>query len=388
MKRKENLSEELYNMRKLMNFNSEKFKSETTSLDRLVEEKMVKKYLINEQEVSDKVKSHPYYNYLIDMVGDKSRGYWTGKYGADNKRDGVKMTDEDRLKILNSVQQKVVKSARINDISEDKAKKKFEKISIFTGKSGKEEIPANPDEVSFEFYTGVYPDVENPNDQLSNFYLTDNEISVGEKQKEGFDVMVKSLLKLIGENDEKIVGVKIRVGSSTSKVPTTYSGGEYSSIEEGQKNNVPLVEDRGSEIEKVLKEIIIDNISEDTYSGGIEVVDAQLTPNNGTDYTSKEKKHFFSEFGKLDPAKKDEYEKMYGPYKGSYGSVTIITEGAIKDGDEFDPDVIISQEWGVRMVLKGLKRGKKKKRFGNPGGGKSYVGMKAPLDCEFWMKRQ
>ena len=79
---------------------------------------------------------------------------------------------------------------------------------------------------------------------------------------------------------------------------------------------------------------------------------------------------------------------MYGPYKGSYGSVTIITEGAIKDGDEFDPDVIISQEWGVRMVLKGLKRGKKKKRFGNPGGGKSYVGMKAPLDCEFWMKRQ
>jgi hypothetical protein len=49
MKRKGNLSEELYNMRKLMNFNSEKFRAETTSLDRLVEEKMVKKYLINEQ---------------------------------------------------------------------------------------------------------------------------------------------------------------------------------------------------------------------------------------------------------------------------------------------------------------------------------------------------
>ena len=46
MKRKGNLSEELYNMRKLMNFNSEKFRSETTSLDRLVEEKMMEKYLL------------------------------------------------------------------------------------------------------------------------------------------------------------------------------------------------------------------------------------------------------------------------------------------------------------------------------------------------------
>jgi hypothetical protein len=51
MKRKGNLSEELYKMRKLMTFNSEKFRDETTSLDRLMEEKMVEKYLLNEQTV-------------------------------------------------------------------------------------------------------------------------------------------------------------------------------------------------------------------------------------------------------------------------------------------------------------------------------------------------
>jgi hypothetical protein len=49
MKRKSNLSEELYKMRKLMNFDSEKFREEKTSLDRLMEEKMVEKYLLSEQ---------------------------------------------------------------------------------------------------------------------------------------------------------------------------------------------------------------------------------------------------------------------------------------------------------------------------------------------------
>ena len=53
MKRKSNLSEELFKMRKLMNFDSEKFREEKTSLDTLMEEKMVEKYLLSEQENSD-----------------------------------------------------------------------------------------------------------------------------------------------------------------------------------------------------------------------------------------------------------------------------------------------------------------------------------------------
>jgi len=386
MKRKSNLSEELYRMRKLMGYNSKKDIENITSYDRLVEEKIVKKYLLSEQEMNNEIILHPYYSFLIEKMGDKSTNYWNGKYGADGRKDGQKMTDEDRLKVLNVVQEKVQKSANINDISEDKAKKRFENVIVFPAKSDTKTIPSKPPEKRVEYYTGVYPDVDKVNDQLTNFYLTDNEIAVGETQKKGFDTLVKSLLKLISENNEKIIGVKIRAGSSTSKVPTTYKGGKYKSIEEGQKNNIALVEDRCSEIEKVLKEIIRNNIGEEVYSGEIEVEGRQMTPNNGREYSSKERKYFFGEFGKLDPNKKDEYEKMYGPYKGSYGSVTIITEGVIKDGDEFDPDTQISQEWKVRMTPKGLKRPPgKKKVFGNPGGGKSYVGMKSPTNCEFWM---
>lgn len=49
MKRKGNLSEELFKMRKLMNFNPKDFKDNVTSYDRLMEEKMVEKYLLSEQ---------------------------------------------------------------------------------------------------------------------------------------------------------------------------------------------------------------------------------------------------------------------------------------------------------------------------------------------------
>jgi hypothetical protein len=98
MKRKSNLSEELYKMRKLMNFDSEKFRDEKTSLDTLMEEKMVKKYLLSEQDnVSDpfagdkdcdnNLINHPVYNafktYILkhqnkeDRVGDTIK-YWSG----------------------------------------------------------------------------------------------------------------------------------------------------------------------------------------------------------------------------------------------------------------------------------------------------------------------
>lgn len=55
MKRKSNLSEELYKMRKLMGYDSKEDSDNVTSLDRLVEEKMVEKYLLSEQTYIDQL---------------------------------------------------------------------------------------------------------------------------------------------------------------------------------------------------------------------------------------------------------------------------------------------------------------------------------------------
>ena len=46
---KRNLTEEIYRMRKLMGYDSKSDRENITSLDRLTEEKIVKKYFLNEQ---------------------------------------------------------------------------------------------------------------------------------------------------------------------------------------------------------------------------------------------------------------------------------------------------------------------------------------------------
>lgn len=103
MKRKGNLSEELYNMRKLMNFNSEKFRSETTSLDRLVEEKMMEKYLLSEQEVNgdpevrqtDEKKTEELLpsDIEIDRYGQAIESYVESLKRKIKERDGFELHD-------------------------------------------------------------------------------------------------------------------------------------------------------------------------------------------------------------------------------------------------------------------------------------------------------
>ncbi len=53
--KKQNLAEELYRMRKLMNFDSKEFNENTTSLDRLVESKILTKMLNEEEEDTNTV---------------------------------------------------------------------------------------------------------------------------------------------------------------------------------------------------------------------------------------------------------------------------------------------------------------------------------------------
>ena len=122
MKRKGNLSEELYKMRKLMNFNSEKFRAETTSLDRLVEEKMMEKYLLNEQEVSNdpfagdedcdnnltsQLAYEPFKTYMLKNKGKKGKigqtlEYWGGSGGTKKSTLGLLKLMDNAIKNSNT----------------------------------------------------------------------------------------------------------------------------------------------------------------------------------------------------------------------------------------------------------------------------------------------
>jgi len=104
MKRKSNLSEEIYKMRKLMNFNPKEFKDNVTSYDRLMEEEMIKKHLLNEQDgVSDPfandsedVKNHELYPLVTNWwkkhakedSTKKTLSIWVGVEGSKEKGGG------------------------------------------------------------------------------------------------------------------------------------------------------------------------------------------------------------------------------------------------------------------------------------------------------------
>lgn len=82
--KKQNLTEEIYRMRKLMNFNPKDFKDNVTSYDRLMEEKMVEKYLLSEQ--------------IVDVDIDTGTAADSGGKGTVRGNIGVGITGREKSK--------------------------------------------------------------------------------------------------------------------------------------------------------------------------------------------------------------------------------------------------------------------------------------------------
>jgi hypothetical protein len=335
--------------------------------------------LTEQAKLSSEVTSHPLYNVVITKFGDRTKRYWEGNPATS----GVSMTDADRIAVLNHVQKRVDQKTKIKSISQEKALKEITGV-VIDPKGTTTTVtlpPPTPTPVQIP-YNGTYPAVDQPNPELQNFYLVDNAIDVSPENKAKFDALVKTLLASI-PNDENIVEAKISAGSSTSRVPTTYKGGDYKgNIAAGQKNNEFLAADRCAKIEEALLEVVKTNIP--AVGNNIKIEQRQIAANRGTDYTEKERAYYFST-GKLDPAKKAAYDKAYGPFKGSYGSVTIITEKVQSTPSEVTPSEIVTQNWQARIVQKMSKVKPPKKLTGSPGGGQTFVGKTfSTTKCTIW----
>lgn len=330
-------------------------------------------------KLSTEVTSHPLYNVVITKFEDRSKNYWEGKAA----KSGVAMTDADRVAVLNYVQKRVGEKTKIQSISQEKALKQITGVIIDPKGTTTIVTPAPPAPAPVRTpYNGTYPAIDQPNPELQNFYLVDNAIDVSPENKGKFDSLVKTLLSSIPK-DEKIVEVKISAGSSTSKVPTTYKGGDYKgNIAAGQKNNEFLAADRCAKIEESLMDVVKTNIP--AVGNNIKIEQRQIAANRGTDYTEKERAYYFST-GKLDPAKKEAYDKAYGPFKGSYGSVTIITEKIEEITTEVGPSVEVTQNWKARIEQKMPKIKPPTKLKGSPGGGQTFVGKTFnTTKCNIW----
>ena len=312
---------------------------------------------------------------IVDKLGDKSLRLWN-TLDDSTKNNLINVASQkvnDHVEILNKKGKKT---------TYDEEVKRIKKVTI--GKNP-DEIDTSPTSEGGTYdtpYTATYPENTKQNPELQNFYLTDNDIIVTDERKDKFNTMVSELKSLI-PSSETIKEIHIKAGSSTSQVPTTYKKGKYKTIEEGQENNITLSNDRCLEIENVLNEIVKNQFPDDTSK--ITIDSRDIKPNNGPSYTKKDRNYFFGEFQKLDPAKKEEYDKKYGPYKGSYGSVMVVTEGFIEDERPPEEQSTRFEQYYITLQWKSPKSsGKDKKYRSKSGGGISVGGLDFIPECPVW----
>jgi len=295
---------------------------------------------------------------------------------TSNQRWSEMANDEKQLAIQ-GVTKKIETHANNKGYSVDKALNKVSNASV---RKKRESIPAQEmPKPEPNVYTAYYPDINTRNPQLDNFYLQDNAIAVSKENIASFNQLISELKSQISP-DEKITRIEVLGASSTSQVPTTL-GGKV----DREKGNEVLARKRCEAITATLDSLIKTNFPD--YKGEI-IKRFDEKPNQGPAYTTKERKYFFGT-GELDPSKKAEYEKMYGPYKGSYGSILIET--MIIEQDPLPPLDLKMKNYKISIGFKdsgkGMKKSSKtssKKLFrSKTGGGISFGGKQVIPRCSF-----
>lgn len=327
-------------------------------------------------------KSSPLYNIMYDKLGDKSRRYWDGVTPGS---DGNKMTDSDKLALLNTFSEKVTNKERLTKKNQNQVLRLLNAVAIGSKPGEATQIQlAAPVAPKISEYTAVYPDNQNLNPELQNFFLTDNIVEVSPANINKFKLMIADLISVIPEN-ENITGITVYAGSSTSQVPTTYGKGAYKTIAEGQQNNIALANARYDAIVTKLSELVKEQLP--SFNGQIIIEPKSadtVKPNNskGPVYTEKERAYYFST-GKLDPKLKTEYEAAYGPFKGSYGGVTLYTTGQNIKTTPPEKEVQVTATWNLRLDWKVTNTDRPTSSTGKKGGGIVYTG-KNKTTCPFW----
>ena len=330
------------------------------------------------------------FDIFYSKLGPLSKQYWDGTKLSANKQP---MAEADKTALYQQFLQRANNKAKANKTTVDEIiKKELDLITIGTSIADVITITKQtPDTPAADpiVITGTYPSVNDPA-KLSNFYLEDDATIVLPENIERFKLLIQDLLSAVPKS-ATITKVDVYAGASTSKVPTTFQGGTYKTIQQGQQNNVFLAQARCQAITQVLSDLIKTEIP--NYTGTVNVLDPQLKPNIGPDYTETERTYFFGT-GKLDPNKQTEYNEKYGPVKGSYGGVTISADENSKK--EFEPTpgepkvtTIPSAKWSIlirwkqRFSFHDWWKGIPKIFKGKRGGGVVWK-EKARVFCPVW----
>jgi hypothetical protein len=326
----------------------------------LNESKLTRKFLKEQVTYSDGTES-----VVVGLFPERSKKLWAN------------IKPEEKTALMAKARLQIEKHARLKGYTYGKSLKNVSNASI-GGASETITTAAKPPVVKAPtMYSAFYPDITQPNPELNNFYLTDNEIAVSANNQAKFASLIAELKAQIPA-DETIQKIEILGGSSTSKVPTTL-GGTFSR----ETGNVELAKRRCETIVATLDTLVKQTFPE--FKGQL-IKKFDEKPNRGPEYTQTEKDHFFGT-GKLNPKFKAEYDKLYGPFKGSYGSILIETIGNTP-GEivTFLPNETIVSNYKIVLGFKDITIPKKSKQRvpTKTGGGISVGGAQVIPVCPIW----
>jgi hypothetical protein len=247
-------------------------------------------------------------------------------------------------------------------------------------------------------YTYSYPNKGNKFDTKMNNFFDDDKYEVSEKDKGEYAKMVKVNLDAIIQAGGTITKIVYSAGASTSKVGTRYAGKDKLGDHWSPENNKILVKDRISSINAVLEELLQPYAS----SAGIELTkqEDESAPNIGLGWKEYSKvgdyeygplyeaarknkssltpNNFYTlEKRKDDPAIKEEYDEVFGKFRGNYGEFSVVATFEVgEDEPRKKEDLIGAGAWKAKIEWPREPQKAPKPRKVSGGGGKSYVGVK------------
>jgi hypothetical protein len=247
-------------------------------------------------------------------------------------------------------------------------------------------------------------------EKISTSMMPDNGYKIADEAKiEIKNLILEGIQLITSKPNGRVTRMYYGSAASTSTVNTTFTGvdknGEIIPGESKKENNIALVEARTKSINAYLKAVIeeskntLPNKDKVTVSEGETVKNPNQGPEWVVDKPSGDKGEFKGNYGPLyltekkkdtkttpqkfyspdrrknDPSVKEEYDKVFGPYRFNGGYVNIVGEWD-QVAEENEIAVVSVGTWTISASWE--KPGpppKKRKVRGNRGGGESFIGV-------------
>jgi hypothetical protein len=178
--------------------------------------------------------------------------------------------------------------------------------------------------------------MNNKDPMVQNFF-GDDQFVVTQDKIQGLTNTLTSLVN-DAKSEGKILSVSYRVGSATSKVPTSFPG-----------KNKGLTNARAEALKKVMTEIIANNpdLSGVSVKEGEHELHVEIGPNYDKDVYGLTKR-------KADPELEAEYNERFGPYRGSWGEFAITYQPSqpVSPGEvaEYDTSFTARGDWTLEIT--------------------------------------